>query len=76
MPSSSAVLVQGAFGVPSTLLMMFSFSDIDHGLRFMPIVDFAMIKGGLRKMTVRVCYQEDHEGWSVVPVTFTNSAVS
>jgi hypothetical protein len=42
--------------VPSTLLMMFSFSDIDSGLRFIPIVDVAMIKGGLRKMTGRVHY--------------------
>jgi hypothetical protein len=42
--------------VPCTLLMMFSFSDIDSGLRFIPIVDVAMIKGGLRKTTRRVRY--------------------
>jgi hypothetical protein len=42
--------------VPSTLLMMFSFSDIDSGLRFIPIVDVAMIKRGLRQRTGRVHY--------------------
>jgi hypothetical protein len=42
--------------VPSTLLMMFSFSDIDSGLHFVPTVDVAMIKGGLRKTTGRVHY--------------------
>jgi hypothetical protein len=62
--------------VPSTLLMMFNFSDTDNVLCFIPTVDVAMIKGGLRKMTGRVHYYEDHVGWSVVPVTFTNSAVS
>jgi hypothetical protein len=36
--------------------MMFSSSDIDHGLLFIPTVDVAMIKGGLRKMTGRVHY--------------------
>jgi hypothetical protein len=35
--------------VPSTLLMMFSFSDIESGLCFTPTVDVAMIKGRLRK---------------------------
>jgi hypothetical protein len=39
--------------VPSTLLKMFSFSDIDSDLHFIPIVDVFMIKGGLRKMTGR-----------------------
>jgi hypothetical protein len=62
--------------VPSTLLMMFSFSDIDSGLRFIPIVDVAMIKGGLTKKTRRIHYYEDHEGWTVVPVNFTDCAVS
>jgi hypothetical protein len=42
--------------VPSTLRTMFSFSDTDSGLRFIPIVDVAMIKGGLRKITGRVRY--------------------
>jgi hypothetical protein len=42
--------------VPSTLLMMFSFSDIDSGLSFMPVVDVAMCKEGLREMTGGVCY--------------------
>jgi hypothetical protein len=42
--------------VPSTLLMMFSFSDVDSGLRFIPIVDVAMIKGGLSKTTGSVHY--------------------
>jgi hypothetical protein len=42
--------------VPSTLLMTFSFSDIDNDLRFIPIVDVAMIKGGLRKTTGSVHY--------------------
>jgi hypothetical protein len=40
--------------VPSILLRMFSFSDIDRGLHFIPIVDVSMVKGGLRKTTDRV----------------------
>jgi hypothetical protein len=35
--------------VPSTLLMMFSFSVIDSGLRFMSVVNVAMFKGELGK---------------------------
>jgi hypothetical protein len=48
--------VQAAFGMPSTLLMMFNFSDIDSGLRFMPLVHVAMFKGELRKTTGKVRY--------------------
>jgi hypothetical protein len=61
--------------VRPTLLMMFGFSDVDSGLRVMP-VDVAMFKGGLRKTMGRVHYKEEHKGWSAVPVTFTNAAVS
>jgi hypothetical protein len=38
------------------LLMMFSSSDSDSGLCFMPTVDAAMFKGGLRKTTGSTCY--------------------
>jgi hypothetical protein len=42
--------------VPSTLLITFRFSAVDSGLCFMPVVDIAMFKGGLKKTTGRVCY--------------------
>jgi hypothetical protein len=42
--------------VPYTLLMTFSFSDIDSGLRFIPVVDVATIKGGLKKTTGSIHY--------------------
>jgi hypothetical protein len=48
--------MQGAFEVPSTLLMMFSFSAVDSGLRFMPIVNVAIFKGGLKKTTCKIYY--------------------
>jgi hypothetical protein len=47
--------MQGAFGVPSALLVMFNFSAADSGLRlhFMPLI---MFKAGRKKMTGRVHY--------------------
>jgi hypothetical protein len=42
--SSSALLVQGTFGTPSALFIMYSFSDIKSGLLFMPKLDAVMFK--------------------------------
>ena len=44
MSSSSAVLVQQTFEMPSTLFITFTFPDIDSSLPIVPVLDVAMLK--------------------------------
>jgi len=51
MPSSLAILAWGIFGTLYALFIMFSFSDLESHLLFMPVLDVASSRRCLIKST-------------------------